>query len=210
MSLQDNQERQERQERIYQITNRRTGQVYDIISHFNSALILNQDIQDYYTRFINLLNQNSIHHIFDLNTQETKNKIKDKINSKPSLSDKEGYIYGYQHEITNVKYNYYIKIGKSVDPSNRVIKQWKAKIIFIIYSKYYSLAERIIHLMLKYCNEILRDSQTQENRLEWFLINDLNVIDFVNKIINILNELFNPTSNIIRTRFDEIGDLVVA
>ena len=64
--------------------------------------------------------------------------------------------------------------------------------------------------MLKYCNKVLRDNQTQENRLEWFLINDLNVIDFVNKIIHILNELFNPTSNIIRTTFSELGDLVVA
>jgi hypothetical protein len=109
----------------------------------------------------------------------------------PSVHDGPGEIYGYQKNIKYIHNNYYIKIGMSIDAERRVLKQWKAQMMFKLYTPYRRLTESIAHLLLDYCRKKLVLENDKE-QIEWFHINcDEDPIIILNSVSRFSNMYSN-------------------
>ena len=117
------------------------------------------------------LNNQIIKELYERNTKVVQDKIDRVIKIGPSIKDGPGEVYGYQQEINFVDNNYYIKLGMSVDADRRVLKEWKGKQVFKIYTPYRRLTENLTHLLLNYCRKkiIMQDGK---KHIEWFHINN--------------------------------------
>lgn len=128
---------------------------------------MNENNKYNHNNFIDYIYTSSKLYHYNKNTEKIKRRIDEKIIDIPSDTDKDGYIYGFTYNIIPNFNNYYIKIGRSVDPINRVIKQWKGELIFCIHTPYNKKAESLIHLYLNYARRILEDD-TGKTHIEWF------------------------------------------
>jgi len=129
--------------------------------------------------------------LYEKNTPLVQKKIQKIIMKGPSSHDGPGEIYGYQKNIKYIHNNYYIKIGMSIDAERRVLKQWKAQMIFKLYTPYRRLTESIAHLLLDYCRKKLVLENDKE-QIEWFHINcDEDPIIILNSVSRFSNMYSN-------------------
>ena len=129
-------------------------------------ILLIMEVEGYNHFIDHIYNSSKIYH-YNKNTEKIKRRIDEKIIEIPSETDRDGYIYGFTYNTIPNFNNYYIKIGRSIDPINRVIKQWKGELIFCIHTPYNKKAESLIHLYLNYARRILEE-ENGKTHIEWF------------------------------------------
>lgn len=129
--------------------------------------------------------------LYEKNTLQVQKKIQKIIKTGPSLCDGPGEVYGYQKNIKYISNNYYIKIGMSIDADYRVLKQWKAQMMFKLYTPYRRLTEGVTHLLLDYCRKKLVLENDKE-QIEWFHIKSnedpLIILNYVSRFSNIYSK----------------------
>jgi hypothetical protein len=137
------------------------------------------------------LSNSILKNLYEKNTTHVQKKIQKIIKNGPSLHDGPGEVYGYQKNIKYINNNYYIKIGMSINADYRVIKQWKAEIVFKLYTPFRRLTEGITHLLLDYCRKKLVLENDKE-QIEWFYINcnedPLIIVNYVSRFSNIYSK----------------------
>ena len=137
------------------------------------------------------LSNSILKNLYEKNTIHVQKKIQKIIKNGPSLHDGPGEVYGYQKNIKYINNNYYIKIGMSINADYRVLKQWKAEIVFKLYTPYRRLTEGVTHLLLDYCRKKLVLENDKE-QIEWFYINcnedPLIIVNYVSRFSNIYSK----------------------
>lgn len=154
------------------------------------------------------LNNPIIKELYERNTKIVQNKIDEVIKLGPSIKDGPGEVYGYQQEINFVDNNYYIKLGMSINADRRVLKEWKGKQVFKMYTPYRRLSENLTHLLLNYCRKkiIMPDGKKY---VEWFHINNyedpLYIMNLVCRLSNNYKGNVTEVSNV--TEVTEIKEI---
>lgn len=94
-------------------------------------------------------------YLFDKNNQYIKEKIMETIQKSPSLTDKEGFVYGFfsPHD-RNLRDNFWMKLGRTEkeNPEERV-REWGGTMIFCQKCSYNRRFERLVHLFFAFANQ---------------------------------------------------------
>jgi hypothetical protein len=148
--------------------------------------------------------------LYEKNTPLVQKKIKKIIMKGPSSHDGPGEVYGYQKNIKYIHNNYYIKIGMSVNADYRVIKQWKAEMMFKLYTPYRRLTESVTHLLLDYCRKKLV-LENEKEQIEWFHINSnedpLIILNSVSRFSNMYsNKIYTDKCELEGIKYNKIID----
>lgn len=125
--------------------------------------------------------------LFLKNSSKIKNKIIQTMNSLPSETDFEGFVYGYKIcSDKNTRNDFRIKLGRTghENPADRV-RQWGGEIEFCCKTIYNKRLERLIHLFFRYGN-LIKIRSDGHKEIEWFHFKEkINI----NKYVCILNEM---------------------
>ncbi|VBB18158.1 Putative competence protein ComEA [Yasminevirus sp. GU-2018] len=108
-----------------------------------------------------LLSIKSVRNLYDTNTKETQKKILAKL-CESNRPNSQGYVYGFTIDGDEE----WCKIGRTVVSVDRRIAQQHGKPLFSTHTKDCFKLERLMHLLLKFCN----GSDSVHQGIEWFHI----------------------------------------
>lgn len=146
--------------------------------------------------------------LFIKNSPKIKIKIIQIMNTQPSETDFEGFVYGYKiFSDTNTKSDFRIKLGRTgkENPADRV-RQWGGEMEFCCKTIYNKRLERLIHLFFRYAN-IIKIRGDGHKEIEWFHFKEkINI----NKYVSILNEMVGDLyeSNTIKVKSSPATNLI--
>lgn len=133
--------------------------------------------------------------LFELNDKKIQTTILEKIISQPTESDSVGFVYGFTKSCDkNTRYNFYLKLGRTVRDPNKRIEEWVGEQVFSIKSIYNKKFERLVHLFFKFAN-VKRDNEKKigSKEIEWFKFENSYHMDkhFVIARVNEINSLID-------------------
>jgi DNA uptake protein ComE-like DNA-binding protein len=133
--------------------------------------------------------------LLNKNDGETQLKIKQLLNTPPSDSDGEGFVYGHNHpDDRNLRSNFYVKLGRTEkkNPEERVL-EWGGDMVFCQKSSFNRRFERLVHLFFNYVN-ITRDIDGKK-QVEWFHFTEkTNVPQYVAAIQDLVEETYKDSN----------------
>jgi DNA uptake protein ComE-like DNA-binding protein len=99
----------------------------------------------------------SLRSIQSLNTSKVQQEINRLLNSRPSLADKVGWVYGFaspKDRDSQYADNFWIKIGRTERPDPWIrTDEWGGELLFCYKSSFNHRLERLIHLFFDYARE---------------------------------------------------------